>query len=111
MAVRYEISGPATDGEYVSEAMGAHFAECELASIRFFDAQGQQVTPSAGTVTFTGSPDGENFRSIADGSFPAANSYAADRTPPYAQGLMVGAKVALAGVVGAETFTALVWRV
>lgn len=110
MAMRYEIRGTVSNGEYVSEEMGAALSECELSSIRFFDAAGRQVTPSAGTVTFAGSPDGQNWRNIVDGSFAAADAYSPTRAVPYAEGLMVRAKVTLAGVTGAQRFVATVWR-
>lgn len=110
MAIRYEITGPVSAGEYVSAEMGAAFCECELASIRFFNASGDQVTPSAGTVVFSGSPDGTNWRDIVDGSFAAADAYSPSRAVPYAEGLMMRARIVLAGVVGADRFVATVWR-
>ena len=111
MTVRYDVTGPVADGDYLTTYMDADFSQCELSSIRFFDADGVQVTPSAGSVTFSGTPDGVNYRDITDGTFNAADSYAFGRTPPYAEGLMIKAKVALTGITGAESFHAIVWRV
>jgi hypothetical protein len=110
MTIRYEIKGSVSDGEYFTNEMDAGFKSCELSSIRFFDAGGAQVTPSAGAVAFTGTADGVNYRDIQGGSFNAADAYQAGRTPPYAEGLMVKAKLTLTGVTGADTFSAIAWR-
>lgn len=110
MTVRFEIQGQVANGDYFTDEMDAGFKACELSSIRFFDAGGAQVTPSAGTVAFTGTADGVNYRDIQDGSFNAADAYQASRTPPYAEGLMIKAKVTLTGITGAASFVAVVWR-
>ena len=110
MVKRYEISGSTANGSYETDLMDPDHSECELSSITFFDGSGQQVTPSAGTVVFTGTPDGQNYRDIHDGSFNAASAYDPARTAPYAEGLMVKAKLTLSGVVGAVTFKAVAWR-
>ena len=34
--------------------MDAGFGQCELSSIRFFNAGGVQVVPTAGSITFSG---------------------------------------------------------
>ena len=111
MTVRYNISGLVADGDYLTGDMDAGFSQCELSSIRFFNALGQQVTPGGGTVKFSGTPDMVNYRDVDGGSFLAANAYSVSRTPPYAQGLMVKGKINLAGVTGAVTFKAVVWRI
>lgn len=110
MTVRYEITGSVANGDYLSPAMDAGFGQCELSSIRFFNAGGAQVTPTAGSITFSGTPDGVNYRQITNGTFLAADAYKFERTPPFAEGLMVQAKIGLTGVTGANTFVALVWR-
>lgn len=110
MVMRYTISGLVTDGDYFSGLMDAAHSQCELASIRFFDAGGVQVTPSAGSVVFSGSPDGVNYRDVSSGSFLASSAYSSSRVPPYAEGLMLNSKITLSGVTGATSFTAVVWR-
>jgi len=110
MVMRYTITGPVADGSYTSDAMNASYSRCELSYIRFFDSNGAQVTPSAGTVVFSGSPDGVNYRDIEGGSFMASSAYSGSRVPPYGEGLMVNARITLAGVAGASTFEAVVWR-
>ena len=111
MTIRYNIGGAVANGDYLTEDMDAGFSQCELSSIRFFNSAGLQVTPSGGTVNFTGTPDMVNYRDIDYGSFLAADAYSVSRTPPYAQGLMVRGKLTLSGVTGADTFTAIVWRI
>lgn len=110
MSIRYTISGSTANGDYLCGMMGAELYQCELSSIQFFDQNGAQVTPSAGAVVFTGTPDGLNWRNIHGGSFLAADAYKPDRVPPYAEGLMVYAKITLSGVTGASTFSATLWR-
>lgn len=110
MAMRYEITGPVANGDYFTDEMDASFKACELSSIRFFDGAGVQVTPSAGTVVFSGTPDGVNYRQVVDGTFNAADAYSFERTPPYAEGLMIRARINLSGIGGAVTFSAIVWR-
>ena len=110
MAKLYGIRGPVTNGEYTTESMSTAVDECELSAIQFFNSSGQQVTPTAGTVTFSGSPDGVNFRTIPNGTFNAADAYSTTRDAPYAEGLMVAAKITLSGITGADNFTATVWR-
>ena len=110
MAMRYEIKWAVVDGDHDSPVMDANFAQCELSSIRFFDAGGAQVIPSAGTVSFKGSPDGVNWRNVQDGEFSAADAYSATRTPPYAEGLMICGRLTFSGIVGASSFSATIWR-
>jgi hypothetical protein len=109
--MRYEIRGVVANGNYESPDMGAGYSRCELASIRFFDANGTQVTPSAGSVTFSTSADGVNYRPAVEGTFDAADAYYSVRAVPAAGGLVTKARVNLAGVTGAVRFVALVWRI
>lgn len=110
MSKNYKLVGRVTDASTVSAGMLGGFSECELASIRFYNEAGALVTPTAGTVKFEGSPDGETWRDVADGTFLAADAYKADRVAPYALGLMLKARLTLTGVTGASTFKAVVWR-
>lgn len=111
MARRYFISAPVSNGEFLSELMSGSYEDCQMAFIHFFSDEYQTLaTPSGGQVDFTLSPDGEYFKTVDSGSFPAAESYKIDRTPPNANGLAVRAKITLDGVVGATHFTACVWR-
>lgn len=109
MAKRFVIFGAAADGSYYTEPMSADFAQCELSAIEFFDPSGV-VSPSFGTVCFEGTAEGRVWRSLQDGTFLASESYSADRSPPFAEGLMTQARITLSGVVGASTFSATVWR-
>lgn len=109
MGTTYEIKGSTVDGEVRSQDLEKWHEKCELSSIIFYQG-GAVVTPTAGNVTFSGTPDGQVWRKVTDGAFLAADAYSTERTPPYAEGLMVKAKLSLAGIVGADSFVATIWR-
>ena len=112
MARRYFISGEVTDGDFVSEEMSGSYANCQMAYIIFYsDEFVTQATPTGGSVTFTLSPDGNNYRTVDSGTFQADQAYAEGRTPPNANGLAIRGKLNMTGVTGATHFTACVWRV
>ncbi|AHK11776.1 hypothetical protein S144_62 [Shewanella sp. phage 1/44] len=97
--------------------MSADFTHAELASIRFLDISGNQVTPTAGTFTVQGSADGVNFRNLTnssgDSAIDATTIYTDSVALPAAMGLMKFAKIKFTGLVatGAVTFIALLHRV
>lgn len=112
MARRYFINGEVANGDFVSEEMSGSYEGCQLAFITFYsDEYITQSTPTAGTVEFSLSADGVNYKSVNSGSFNASQAYEESRTPPNASGLAIRAKVKLAGVAGATHFKACVWRV
>ena len=111
MARRYYISGEVADGDFISEDMSASYDLSQLAFIRFYsDEFVTQVTPSAGTVDYTQSPDGVNYKTVEEGTFNAADAYLSTRKPPNSSGLAVKGKVTLTGVTGSTHFTAAIWR-
>lgn len=74
--------------------------------IEFYDESGNPVTPTAGTMDVTASPLGKFFmRNHEDRLFPANSSH-----PVEFHGMMVACKVTLAGIVGAATWRAAIWR-
>jgi len=106
----YFITGGIASGDYYSPVMDTAFERSYLGSIRFFDASGEQVTPSAGTVVFSLSPDGINFQGVQSGSFNAADAYLATRTMPSAEGPARKARITLDGVAGAVSFHVAIAR-
>ena len=92
----FQIQGGSVDGNYDSVTMDTAFERMYMGSIRFFDASGNQVTPSAGSVTVTASADGVNFQGIANNAFNAADAYLTSRTFPSASGPMRKVRVTLA---------------
>ena len=111
MAQRYFISGEVADGDFYINDMSADFTDAELSYIVFYsDEFSTVVTPSSGTVTYTQSADGINYREMPEGVFSAASAYDASRVPPNGSGLAVSGKLTLSSVVGATHFTACVWR-
>jgi hypothetical protein len=103
---------PVADGDFFTDLMGADYRLFEQSSIEFYsDAEGTlKVTPTAGTVTVSGSPDDSSYFTIDNGTFNAADAYLASRTRPNAQLLMIKSKLSLAGVAGANYFKAFTWR-
>lgn len=98
-------------------SMSADFTHAELASIRFLDISGNQVTPTAGTFTVQGSADGVNFRNLTNANgtsaIDATTVYTDTLNMPAATGLIKFAKIKFTGLVatGAVTFNALLHRV
>lgn len=103
---------PVADGDFYTDQMSKDWSKAEQSSIQFFsDAEGQnQVTPSGGTITVTGTPDEINYFTIPEGVFNASESYLETRARPNASNAMVKAKLTLSGVTGAAYFKALMWR-
>jgi len=106
----FSIQGGTANGSYDTPLMDTAFERIYLSSIRFLDASGAQVTPSAGTVTFLAAPDGVNFQSVQNGSFSAADAYTPGRAMPAGAGAVRRARITLSGVVGADSFYAAVSR-
>lgn len=76
--------------------------------IAFVDDSGNLETPTAGTVTVTGSPSSSPvvLDSIPNGSFNAADAYSPALVRPVAQGPMLAARLELDSVVGATNVVA-----
>jgi len=74
--------------------------------IEFYDSSGNPVTPTAGTMDVTGSPLGKFFmRNHENRLFSADASH-----PVEFHGMMLSCKVTLAGVTGASSWRAAIWR-
>lgn len=107
------VSGAVADADYITGNLMSALSDCELSYITFYsDADlTTQVTPSAGVVDVTLSPDGVTYRTLTDGSFLATDAYEADRTSPVGYGLSTHGKITLTGVVGASHFKACFYKV
>lgn len=110
MSKLFYIEGDTADGAYTSEATSKTYMECELAYIKFFDATGNKVTPTAGSIVFQFSPEGTIWRNTADAVLDATTVYDVTATMPYAAGLVHVARISLTGVQGATRFQACFWR-
>lgn len=98
------------DGEYISHDLVQSVNYNELAAITFYDNAGNIVTPTAGTVKVTLSPNGIAFRTVENGEFEAINAYDETRTQPNGIGLASSAKIELTGITGADKFVALFYQ-
>lgn len=107
------IQGVVADGAYITNPqnlMDTAWERTYLSYIRFFDAAGAQVTPSAGTVNFTVSPSGVNYFNTTNGQFNAVDTYTPTRLMPFFAGPVRSARIDLAGITGAVSFLAEVAR-
>lgn len=110
MASRIKLSGSAADGDYLSANMSGDDSTFELSSIVFYDGAGEVVTPTAGTLTVTGTPNGIVYRTMDHGTVDATLVYDESLRMPVAFGLMTQFKVTLSGIVGADSFSVIAWR-
>ena len=110
----FYIEGPATNAVHTADATAwssRQYSECELAYIKFFDAGGNMVVPTAGVLKFQFSPEGEIWRKGKNATLAAPTVYAEDATMPYAAGMVHMARINMADLAGtAVTFKACFWR-
>lgn len=92
------------DGTYTSDRISYETLLNGTAFIRFFNAEGVQVTPSSGTALFEVSEDGFNWADITNGSVDA--SVTDYPRPGYTQGFVHFFRVTLTSVAGASSFEA-----
>lgn len=95
----YSIQESAADGEYVSVEIPQYF-ERGYFSLSFFDASKNHVTPTSANVVITVSDDGRNYGTIENGTISNFPNH--DR--PHYSGSIRNFKVAVSGVVGADSF-------
>lgn len=96
------LDGPTTDGTLESAGFGVD-REHHYFTLAFFDANGEQVTPSAGSCVIQGY-DGACWHDIDGGTITASDVYLSSRTLPSASGPMVMFRCTMTGVVGATTY-------
>lgn len=104
---------PVADGDFFTENMdsGYSLGEC---IIQFYDETETPVTPSAGTITFSGMPiDGQYHEpSNGTGIIDATTVIAGDATyeMPEFNGPCIRGRMNLSGVTGASLVRAYHWR-
>ena len=110
MAIRQEfvIKGSTADGELLSLMMNLNF-ETGFIKVLFYadDTYLTPITPSAGTINFTVSEEGETFGSIPSGTIDAT---AVNYDRPNWSGPGLYAKATCSGIVGASHFRAVIYR-
>lgn len=104
---------PVSSGTFYTDVMPVAFSNAQL-YIMFYDASGNPVTPSAGTIVAECSPDG-SAQWLVSANSPSINATSvvagsATYTPPSFNGLIVRGRVTLSGVTGATQFRAWLWR-
>ena len=97
----------------VTDRLLEALSDCEMSFIKFYssDTYATEVFPTVGVVDVTLSPDGENFRTLTDGSFLAADANDPDRTALVGYGLSTHGKITLTGVDVAVYFKACFYKV
>lgn len=99
------VQATVADGTYTSGRIQYPELLNGTGYIRFFDANGDQVTPSAGTVLFEVSEDNFHWADVTNGSVDATiGDYA---RPGYVQGYVCYFRVTLTSVAGASSFEAV----
>ena len=102
----YKITGAVSDADFEIKNMSQRF-ERGYASITFYSDSNftQIVTPTAGTVTFTVSENGDIYGTVTNGTVSALNvGPAVTYARPNWSGISRAAKVNLSSVVGASFF-------
>ena len=107
----FHIQGAVADGAFtLQEDMPLGYEKAYFSCKFFSDAAFTiPATPSAGTVTLTGSPDGVNFITVDDGGVITAAT-ATTVSLATAIGPMIKAKATLSGVTGAAYFMVTINR-
>ncbi len=110
MAIRQEfvIKGSTADGELLSKMMNLNF-ETGFIKVLFYtdDTYTTTVTPSAGSITFTASEEGETYGSISSGSVDATLP---GHPRPNWVGPSLFVKGECLGIVGASHYRAVIYR-
>lgn len=79
--------------------------------IKFTDANGIYVTPSAGTVKVEGSPDGEQWIQLQDSPVNAPDcALTATYSPPRGEGYVAHVRVTCTGITGATHYYATAYK-
>lgn len=103
---------PVADGQYFTGAMSADYlrGNCFLA---FYDANGDLVTPTGGTITFDSSAiEGQWLMAPSIQTINATDVIAGDAlyTPPTFDAIVINTRMTLAGITGATHAEAFHWR-
>lgn len=117
MAKRFYINdsvlNPVNDGVFETGVQQVEF-ETGVFIIAFYDAQGEPVTPTAGTVKPEMSPVKGQYLEPSSGDITIDATTAGDGSASYKMpvfiGPAIGGRIELDGIVGAEQYTAYFWR-
>lgn len=105
---------PVTDTSYFTEDLTVGSTESEVYFEFYSDsAATTPVTPSAGTITVSASPLGNNYLAASSNSTVQASSVETPNssyTPPTVDGLSVKARITLAGITGATHMKAVLFK-
>ena len=100
------------DGSFFTDALTPDY-DASVFVIALYDANGDIVTPSAGTCTITVSPIDGQFQGPSEGdsiiNLTLAGADASYTMPSFA-GPQIKGKIVLADVAGAVSATAFLWR-
>jgi len=103
---------PVADAAHIIDDMSASYGTGQI-SVEFLDAQGDPVAGTAGTVTFSSSPNGSQWHtpSNGDGVINVVDVIPeAEYTIPEFNGPVVSTRMVLSGVAGATFVRAFHWR-
>ena len=104
---------PVSDTSFFTQELTIGATDAEVYLEFYNDAQGQTpVTPTAGTITVSGSPLGNNYLAATGNVIQADQVEAGDSsyTPAVLDGLTVRARITLAGITGATHCRAVLFK-
>lgn len=105
---------PVTDTSYFTPELTTGATDAEVYLEFYSDADATTtVTPTAGTVTISGSPMGNNYLAASSNNIIQASqveSGDSSYTPAVLDGLTVRARITLAGITGATHMRAILFK-
>lgn len=105
---------PVADVSYFTQELTTGATNAEVYFEFYSDATGETpATPTAGTITVSGSPLGNNYLAASsDNVVQATQVEAGDSsyTPPVLDGLTVRARITLSGITGATHMRAVLFK-
>ena len=117
MSQRYKVTGSVADGTFYTGEISTGF-QSGVFVIAFYDASGDAVTPTAGTITPAMSPLPGQWHAPSSGDTAIDATKCKKESDGLATYVMpvfvaqaIKGKFTLAGVTGADNFVAEFWRV
>lgn len=105
---------PVADGSYFTENLTIGKTDAEVYFEFYSDSEGTTpVTPTAGTITVSASPLGNNYLAASSGNVVQAAQVEAGNssyTPPVLDGLTARARITLSGITGATHMRAVLFK-
>lgn len=104
---------PIADATHYCSGMSENYGTGEV-YVALYNSAGAQITGTAGTIVFTGSPDGTQYLAATSNGTVTATTLKADGTlstyvPPVFDGSVVKMKMVLASLAGTDASYVRAW--